>query len=104
MNENFSPLVQLARTYPDLMVSVKCTDLMDAFRFMVQETKLQLEQTISDEAAETYLSEDKVASMLNVSHTTLWRWHNENYLLHIKVGRKNRYKKSEVQAILEQRN
>lgn len=104
MNENFSPLVELARTYPDLMVSVKCTDLMDAFRFMVQETKLQLEQTISDEAAETYLSEDKVASMLNVSHTTLWRWSNEKYLVPIKVGRKNRYKKSEVQAILEQRN
>jgi len=97
-------LVELTRNFPDLTVSVKCSDLMDAFRFMVLETKLQLEQTISDEAAETYLSTDKVAEMLCVNSTTLWRWHNDKYLVPIKVGRKNRYRKSDVQAILEQRN
>jgi predicted DNA-binding transcriptional regulator AlpA len=103
-NEKTYSLVELASSCPGLMVTIKCTDLIDAFRFMVQETKLQLEQTISDTATETYLTEEMVCQMLDVSHSTLWRWQKSEYLVPVKFGRKNRYKKSQIEALLNQKN
>lgn len=50
-------LVELASSCPGLMVTVKCSDLIEAFRLVVEETKLQREQASSDQTTETYLTE-----------------------------------------------
>ena len=50
-----------------------------------------------------YLTPDDVSEMLGVSKNTLWRWEKEKYLIPIKVGRKSRYKLSDVKSILEGR-
>jgi len=52
------------------------------------------------EPVETYLSPKKTAEMLDVNPTTLWRWNKRNYLIHIQVGGKRRYKMSDIQKIL----
>lgn len=52
---------------------------------------------------ERYLTPDDVADMVGVSKNTLWRWEKEKYLIPIKVGRKSRYKLSDVKSILEGR-
>jgi predicted DNA-binding transcriptional regulator AlpA len=105
-NEKNSQLIELASSYPGLglIVIVKCSDLIDAIRFMAKEDMFQKEQKNSDKIAETYLTEDEVRQMLNVSHSTLWRWKKEEYLIPVKVGRKNRYKKSEIEALINQKN
>ena len=50
-----------------------------------------------------YLTPDDVSEMLGVSKNTLWRWEKEKYLIPFKVGRKSRYKLSDVKSILEGR-
>ena len=50
-----------------------------------------------------YLTPDDVADMLGVSKNTLWRWEKEKYLIPFKIGRKSRYKLSDVKSILEGR-
>ena len=50
-----------------------------------------------------YLTRDDVSEMLGVSKNTLWRWEKEKYLIPFKVGRKSRYKLSDVKSILEGR-
>ena len=104
-NEKNSQLIELASSYPGLglMVIVKCSDLIDAISFMAKEDMFQKEQKNSDKIAETYLTEGEVRQMLNVSHSTLWRWKKEEYLIPVKVGRKNRYKKSEIEALFNQK-
>ena len=97
-------LVELASSCPGLMVTVKCSDLIEAFRLVVEETKLQREQVSSDQTTETYLTEDEVMQMLGVSHSTLWRWQKQEYLSPVKIGRKNRYRKSEIVALINQKN
>ncbi len=67
---------------------------------LIAEVKRELEQSIADEKAETYLSREKVAEMLEVSTATLWRWQKLNYLVPILVGGKRRYRKSDVMKIL----
>lgn len=103
-NEKSFQLVELASSCPGLMVTVKCSDLIEAFRLVVEETKLQREQVNSDQATETYLTEEEVKQMLGTSHSTLWRWQKQEYLSPVKIGRKNRYRKSEIEALINQNN
>lgn len=50
---------------------------------------------------ETYLTPDEVAEKLGVSTNTLWRWNRDKYLMPIKMGRKSRYKLSDVEKLME---
>lgn len=97
---NTLELIKLAKECPGLKVEITLGDLVEANSLLIDEVKRQLEQTIADENAETYLSRKKVAEMLEVSTGTLWRWQKLNYLVPIMVGGKRRYRRSDVMKIL----
>ena len=99
-DENKIPLIDLAERYPSLIISVKCSDLIDAFRCIIEESKLQSDKITKEESVETYLTEKEVQELLHTKHVTLWRWHKTGYLVHINIGRKIIYKKSDVDKIL----
>ena len=94
-------LIEIAKHCPGLKVEISIGDLIEANTLLIAEVKRELEQTIADEKAETYLSREKVAEMLEVSTGTLWRWQKLNYLVPIMVGGKRRYRKSDIMKILE---
>ena len=98
---NTLELIKLAKECPGLKVEITLGDLVQANSLLIDEVKRQLEQTIADENAETYLSREKVAEMLEVSTATLWRWQKLNYLVPKMVGGKRRYRKSDIMKILE---
>ena len=98
---NYSNLVQVAKQCPDLVVSIKLGDLVEANTLLIAETKRELEQMITDQNAETYPSREKVMEMLDVSQATMWRWQKSGYLVPINVGGKRRYRMSDVKRILE---
>lgn len=75
-------------------------DLREFATSIVETTRKELETVITDQRAETYLSVAKVAEILSVDKTTLWRWNKRGYLTHIEIGGKRRYKMSDVQRIL----
>ena len=94
-------LITIARQCPDLIVSIRLQDLVEANNLLIAEVKQQLEQTITDANAETYPSREKVMEMLDVSQATMWRWQKSGYLVPINVGGKRRYRMSDVKRILE---
>lgn len=94
-------LITIARQCPDLVVSIRLQDLVEANNLLIAEAKQQLEQTITDANAETYPSREKVMEMLDVSQATMWRWQKSGYLVPINVGGKRRYRMSDVKRILE---
>lgn len=98
---NYSNLVQVAKQCPDLVVSIKLGELVEANTLLIAETKRELEQTIADQKAETYPSREKVMEILGVSSATLWRWQKLGYLVPLNVGGKRRYRMSDVKRILE---
>lgn len=49
---------------------------------------------------ETYMTPDEAAKLMGVSKGTLWRWEKEKYLTPFRVGRKPRYKRSELDALM----
>lgn len=94
-------LIMLAKECPDLTVSIKLSELVEANTLLIQETKRELEQIICDQHTETYPSREKVMEILDVSSATLWRWDKIGYLSPLNVGGKRRYRMSDVRRILE---
>jgi len=97
---NNTNLITLAKEVPNLIVSVTLSDLFEFGEELVRNSKKQLEQIISDEASEKYLSIDKTAEILGVDKSSLWRWNKSNYLKHIEIGGKRRYRMSDINKIL----
>ena len=85
-------LIALAKACPDAIISVKVSDLIEANEVLVARTKEQLEQIITDQATETYPSREKVAELLDVDLSTLWRWAKRGLLVPIEIGGKRRDK------------
>lgn len=94
-------IFEMAKDYPDLTVSIKLGELVEGFNILIGNVKSELEQTISDQQAETYLSRDKVMETLGISSATLWRWQKIGYLIPLPVGGKRRYRMSDIQKLLK---
>ena len=98
---NYNSLIELAEQCPGLQVSISLGDLVNAMRQLIAETKQELEQTIADSKAETYLSREKTMETLDISSTTLWRWAQIGYPTPLNVGGKHRYRMSDIKRIME---
>ncbi len=93
-------LIALAKACPDVTISIKIGDLIEANEALVAQTKEQLEQIINDQSVETYPSREKVAELLDVDKSTLWRWAKRGLFVPIEVGGKRRYRMSDVRRML----
>ena len=96
-----SDFVSLIERFPDVHFTIKGGDLIGFADYLVNKTRRDLEQMITDANSETYPSPDQVAKILNVDKSTLWRWQKKGYLIPLKIGYKSRYKMSDVKRILE---
>ncbi|KAA6334637.1 hypothetical protein EZS27_017059 [termite gut metagenome] len=95
-----SPLIELAKQCPDVNITFKAGELIEAIDYCVNKTRKELEQLITDANVEVYPSIEQVAKILDVAKTTLWRWSKQGYLVPIEIGGKRRYKMSDINKIL----
>ena len=93
-------LIEVARQCPDLTVSIRLGDLIEANQSLVEEALMRLEKSVAESRAEIYLSRTKVMEMLEVASATLWRWEKCGYLVPLSVGGKKRYRLSDIQRLL----
>lgn len=93
-------IANIIEQYPELNITMKAGELKEWAEYIVRLTQQELEQRATNVKNETYLNRDEVAEMLRVDKSTLWRWNRDNYLVHIEVGGKRRYRMSDVKQIL----
>ena len=82
-------------------ITVSAADLKEFALLLVSEAK---KAEAGKEKPETYMTPNEVAHLIGVSTNTLWRWEKDNYLVPLKIGRKSRYRKSDVEALMTGRN
>jgi len=100
MNEEKISITEIAKRYPNLTVSLTYSELVEAFREILIEESLKNKLLSQENTTDVLLTEEQVQKMLEVSHSTLWRWGNNEYLPAVSIGRKKRYKQSDVERIL----
>lgn len=85
----------------NVTLSVTPQDLIE-FVSVIKEQNMPLKVHEEDTTKEPlYLSTEETMKRLRVSRTTLWRWHEDGYLVHRKVGKYNRYYIEDIKRIEE---
>ncbi|MDR0659665.1 MAG: helix-turn-helix domain-containing protein [Prevotellaceae bacterium] len=91
---------QLLENGTNITLSVDAKDLKEFAHQIITTTRLELEQDIAQAKSEVFYTSEQVVGILNVDKTTLWRWSKRSYLIPIKVGGLLRYRKSDIDRIL----
>ncbi len=89
---------ELLDSNPNGIAIVSLQDLKEFLREIVRE--VDSENRVEKE--EYYLS-GQVMKRLKISEPTLYRWTRDKYLPSVKVGHRNLYRKSDVEALLKLR-
>ncbi len=96
-------LISLAKECPDMVISIKITDLLEACRTMLEESQIQVQDNkrTFNASEEEYITRTKAMEILDVSNPTMWRWMKNGYLVPVHIGTKVRYRMSDVMKIKE---
>ena len=93
-----SELILLKEKFPNINITVSLEDLTKFGRYLIDETKREYEKV---EEEEQYITPKQTAKMLDVDISTLYRWRKQNYLNHIEIGGKRKYRLSDIKKILK---
>ena len=85
----------------DVTLTVKASDLTTFGQFLIDNAAREATEQKRLKDEEVFYSVDEVMKVLNIKNrTTIWRWQKSGYLVPVKVGKLCRFKKSDVDAIL----
>lgn len=101
-------LITLSEQFPGLTVQVSLEDLITAGRTLNAEIIERIEQKADDAhqsrlQQEEFITREDTCRKLGVSSTTLWRWKKCGYLVPVQLGSMDRYRLSDINAILIQK-
>ena len=99
-------IIELARQCPDVTISVKASDLVEMGRALRDELFQQIREAQPDVPVredDSFISREETMEKLDVSSATLWRWKKSGYLVPVQLGCMDRYRLSDVNAIISQR-
>ena len=85
----------------NVSITLNAKDLQEAINYTISSTRKELEQLITDDKKDAYLSPKQVSEMLNVDLSTLWRWKKCGYLIPLEIGGKRRYRKSIIKDLIK---
>ena len=100
----------LASEYPDTVIQLKVSDLVEAARVFAKDLAIELTMEIEKEENESVvpnfpqslLTKREVMKLLGVGETTLWRWATQyDYLRPVMIGGERRWKRKDIEAIME---
>ena len=95
MNNNFF------QNCTNVQIVCSLSDLRQLFKDWYDEQREKEQQQSQQQKKGKYLTTIEVCRLLDVTKPTLWRWQKLNYLVPIKVGRKNFYKSSDIEKLRE---
>lgn len=85
----------------NLVIQMTSDDLVRFSQDLIERTKKEYVTLVKEREEEKYLTREEVKSILNVCDATLWHWARKNYLTPVKLGRKVRYRQSDIDRIME---
>lgn len=98
-------IFELAKQCPDLTISVKASALIEMGRTIKEELlqEFRLIRPELEKQGEDLITREQAMKKLKVSSATLWRWKKCGYLVPIRIGVFDRYRLSDINALIEKK-
>ena len=96
-------LISLAKQFPEMSVTVRLGDLLEANEALVRKVRREVEreqERLREGYGDTLVPREEVLRMLRVHPTTLWRWEKAGYLSPVRIGVKVMYRKGELDRLI----
>ena len=97
-------LLTLAKTFPDMCVTIRLRDLLQANEALVRQVRDEADRERRDQERRfgdaLVPLEEARAILANPDPSTLGRWEKAGYLCKVKIGGKVFYRKSSIDAII----
>lgn len=84
----------------NVKLELSSNDLLAFSDILIARAKSELQIQMEDRKEE-YFTRVDVKKLFGVCDATLWHWNRRGYLTSIKIGSKVRYRKSDIQKILD---
>lgn len=84
----------------NVQLVVSAADLKEFALSLIEDARA-MEKPEQPAKGDEFLTSEEVMKIVKVKKVTLWRWAKEKYLVPVKVGKSNLYRKSDVQRITE---
>ena len=97
-------LEELINGGANITLAISSADLKEFAQAVADTTRLKIEREIADGKTETLYTIEYVAEKLAVNRSTLWWWDKNGYLKVIEIGGQRRYRKSDIDRILNAKN
>ena len=95
----------MAKAYPELTVSIRLRDLLEANEELVRKVRAEAEreQARRDRQAGDHLIQREEARLMlgGPDPSTLWRWERRGYLTPVRIGVKVFYRRSDIDGIIK---
>lgn len=96
-------LISLAKQFPEMSVTVRLSDLLEANEALMRKLKKEAErerEQLREGYGDTLVPREDVLRMLHVHPTTLWRWEKAGYLSPVRIGVKVMYRQGELDRLI----
>lgn len=84
-------------------LEVSGEDLLAFSSNLINRAKEELATQIAEARKVRFLTKEQVKELCGVCDATLWHWNRKGYLKAVKIGNKIRYRTSDIQRILGER-
>ncbi len=92
--------IDLMGDNPNVSVTIKANDLTKAFKSLVDSAIQAYKREVQSNPDDILYTQKQVCEILSVDKSTVWRWGKIGYLVPIKVGDLLRYKKSQIDELI----
>lgn len=93
--------IQLLMESDATILLISASDLRE-FAFAILDEAKKMAEEAEKKRKEKLLTENEVCKLLDVTHTTLWRWNRDGYLSMRKIGRRNMWAQSDIDRLTKE--
>ena len=97
-------LLSILREAPgSIRLEVSGEDLLAFSSHLINRAKEELASQVAEARKVRFLTKEQVKELCGVCDATLWHWNRKGYLKAVKIGNKIRYRTSDIQRNLGER-
>lgn len=98
-------LLTAAKAFPDMTVSIRLRDLLEAQETLIRKVRTETEREAEkrrQQYGDTLIQKEEARQILGgPDPSTMWRWEQRGYLTPVRIGVKVFYRRSDLDRIIK---